>query len=108
ALSYGYGLSVSAVQLAQAYAVIANDGVKVPLTLKKVASQPAGEQVLGKPVARQLVQMLETVVSQVGTASRAQVPGYQVAGKTGTVHKVVSGGYADDSYIGLFAGLAPA
>ena len=108
ALSYGYGLSVSAVQLAQAYAVIANDGVKVPLTLKKVKDKPAGQQVLGKQVARQLVQMLETVVSQVGTASRAQVPGYQVAGKTGTVHKVISGGYADDSYIGLFAGLAPA
>ena len=108
ALSYGYGLSVSAVQLAQAYAVLANDGVKVPLTLKKVDGIPQGEQVLGKTTARQLVQMLETVVSRVGTARRAQVPGYQVAGKTGTVHKVVAGGYADDNYIGLFAGLAPA
>ena len=108
ALSYGYGLSVSAVQLAQAYAVIANDGVKVPLTLKKVDGVPQGEQVIGKATARQLVQMLETVVSRVGTARRAQVPGYQVAGKTGTVHKVMAGGYADDNYIGLFAGLAPA
>ena len=59
ALSYGYGLSVSAVQLAQAYAVLANDGVKVPLTLKKVDGIPQGEQVLGKTTARQLVQMLE-------------------------------------------------
>ena len=108
ALSYGYGLSVSAVQLAQAYAVIANDGMKVPLTLRKVEGVPRGEQVVGRAVSRQLVQMLETVVSREGTASRAQVPGYQVAGKTGTVHKVVAGGYADDSYIGLFAGLAPA
>lgn len=108
ALSYGYGLSVSAVQLAQAYAVIANDGMKVPLTLKKVSGVPQGEQVIGAETARQLVQMLETVVSREGTASRAQVPGYQVAGKTGTVHKVVAGGYADDNYIGLFAGLAPA
>ncbi|MZR62466.1 penicillin-binding protein 2 [Alcanivorax sp. DP30] len=108
ALSYGYGLSVSAVQLAQAYAVIANDGMKVPLTLRKVEGTPRGEQVIGQATSRQLVQMLETVVSREGTASRAQVPGYQVAGKTGTVHKVVAGGYADDSYIGLFAGLAPA
>lgn len=107
-LSYGYGLSVSAVQLAQAYAVLANDGVKVPLTLRKRDALPEGEQVIGKETARQIVRMLETVVSHEGTARRAQVPGYQVAGKTGTVHKVVAGGYADDSYIGLFAGLAPA
>lgn len=108
ALSYGYGLSVSAVQLAQAYAVIGNDGVKVPLTLNKVDQPPKGEQVVGTATARELVDMLETVVSQVGTARRAKVPGYQVAGKTGTVHKIENGAYAENKYLGMFAGLAPA
>ncbi|MDX1803709.1 MAG: penicillin-binding transpeptidase domain-containing protein [Alcanivorax sp.] len=108
ALSYGYGLSVSTAQLAQAYAVIANDGVRLPLTLHKVNKVPQGEQVIGKQTSRELVTMLETVVSRVGTARRAKVPGYLVAGKTGTVHKVINGGYSKDHYIGLFAGLAPA
>lgn len=108
ALSYGYGISTTALQLAQAYAILANDGRRVPLSLLKVDQPPKGEQVIAPSSARSIVRMLETVVSIEGTASRAKIPGYQVAGKTGTVHKVTANGYADDRYIGLFAGIAPA
>ena len=107
-LSYGYGLSVTALQLAQAYAVLANDGVHVPLSLTRTRPPIQGEQVIRPETARELVSMLETVVSQEGTARAAQVNGFRVAGKTGTVHKLTSKGYADDRYIGLFAGVAPA
>lgn len=107
-LSYGYGLSVTALQLAQAYAVIANDGVHVPLSLTRVEAPVPGQRVIRTDTARALVGMLETVVSSEGTARAAQVNGFRVAGKTGTVHKLTSKGYADDRYIGLFAGVAPA
>lgn len=107
-LSYGYGLSVTALQLAQAYAVLANDGVRVPLSLQKVAQPPAGERVLGADTARTVLDMLETVVSTEGTANAASVTGYKVAGKTGTVHKLTRTGYADDQYLSLFAGVVPA
>ena len=107
-LSYGYGLSVTALQLAQAYAVLANNGVKVPLSLQRVDQVPTGERVINPGTAHTLIKMLETVVSLEGTARRAAVSGYEVAGKTGTVHKVAAGGYAEDRYIGLFAGIAPA
>ncbi len=108
ALSYGYGVSTTALQLAQAYAILANDGRRVPLSLLKVDQPPEGEQVIAPASAQSIVRMLETVVSVEGTASRAQISGYQVAGKTGTVHKVTANGYADDRYVAVFAGLAPA
>ncbi|ASK34866.1 peptidoglycan D,D-transpeptidase FtsI family protein [Alloalcanivorax mobilis] len=108
ALSYGYGVSVSALQLAQAYAILANDGQRVPLSMVKVDKPPKGERVIGRDVAHSIIDMLETVVSLEGTARRAQIPGYMVAGKTGTVHKVTAHGYADDRYTGIFAGVAPA
>ena len=108
ALSYGYGVSVTALQLARAYAVIANDGVKVPVSLEKIDQLPQGERVISQAHADALVNMLETVISEEGTARRAKVPGYRVAGKTGTVHKLTAAGYADDRYVALFAGLAPA
>lgn len=107
-LSYGYGVSVTALQLARAYAVLANDGVRMPVSLSRRDGQVAGERVVSSEVARSLVDMLETVVSREGTASRARVAGYKVAGKTGTVHKVTDKGYADDRYVALFAGMAPA
>jgi cell division protein FtsI (penicillin-binding protein 3) len=107
-LSYGYGLSVTALQLAQAYAVLANGGVKMPLSLQRVSVLPEGQRVIQAETSRTLVNMLETVVSTEGTARTAAVSGYEVAGKTGTVHKVAAGGYAEDRYIGLFAGMAPA
>jgi len=78
------------------------------LSLQRVDEVPQGERVIGKDTAHTLVNMLERVVSVEGTARAAAVPGYEIAGKTGTVHKVTAGGYADDRYIGLFAGIAPA
>lgn len=107
-LSYGYGLSVTATQLAQAYATLANGGKRLPLSLLKVNELPQGEQVIPEDVSRQLLTMLRgTVDGEGGTGSRARVPGYQVGGKTGTVHKTENGGYAEDRYRSVFAGIAP-
>ncbi|NLU98851.1 penicillin-binding protein 2 [Marinomonas sp. UCMA 3892] len=106
-LSYGYGLSVSTLQLAQAYMVLANDGYRVPVTMFKQDAPPAGKQVIPKDVARSVVKMMEAVVQR-GSGKAAQIPGYRVAGKTGTVHKVGSKGYEYDQYIAMFAGVAPA
>jgi cell division protein FtsI (penicillin-binding protein 3) len=107
-LSYGYGLSVTPLQLAQAYAVLANNGHRVPVTLLARDARPAGERVLSQTTVRELLRMMETVVTPVGTARRAAVTGYRVAGKTGTVKKSIAGGYADDRYVAVFAGMAPA
>ncbi|MDX1605856.1 MAG: penicillin-binding protein 2 [Candidatus Competibacterales bacterium] len=107
--AFGYGVSTTALQLARAYAVLAADGLRPPLTLqRREEGGMRGERVLSARVARQVRQMLEAVVSDAGTASRAAVPGYRVAGKTGTVHKATAGGYAEDRYISLFAGMVPA
>jgi cell division protein FtsI (penicillin-binding protein 3) len=106
--SFGYGISVNALQLAQAYAVLASDGLRPPLTLIRRSESPSGRvRVLSASTARQVREMLEGVTGTGGTARRAAVPGYRVAGKTGTVHKVVDGRYARDRYISLFSGLAP-
>lgn len=107
-LSFGYGLSVTPLQLARAYTVLANDGVRLPVSLLKLEHPPAGERVLRQSTARSIVSMLETVVSNEGSAPLAAVPGYRVAGKTGTAKKSVAGGYAEDKYLSLFVGMAPA
>jgi cell division protein FtsI (penicillin-binding protein 3) len=107
-LSFGYGLSVTPLQLARAYAVLANDGVSLPVSLLKLDEQPVGERVLRQSTARSVVSMLESVVSSEGSAPLAAVPGYRVAGKTGTAKKSVAGGYAEDRYLSLFVGMAPA
>ena len=106
-LSYGYGMSVTALQLAQAYATVANGGVRVPVSLTRVDAPPQGERVISAPTAAALVDMLGAVVSDEGTARQARVDGYAVGGKTGTVHKIINGAYADDNYLSLFAGVAP-
>ncbi|MCH9692134.1 MAG: penicillin-binding protein 2 [Gammaproteobacteria bacterium] len=110
--AFGYGLTVNALQLAQAYSVIANAGYKRPVSL---LIQPAGEkaadtgeQVVAAKLARQIGVMLETVTQKSGTGKRAAVEGYRVAGKTGTVHKVGSKGYVDNRYRSVFAGFIPA
>jgi len=105
-LSYGYGVSVSALQLARAYGVLANNGVLLPATLFKQEKTPQGEEVIAAEHANNLVKMLEGVVSE-GTASRAQVPGYRIAGKTGTVRKLINGNYNSERYLAMFAGIAP-
>ncbi|MGD2074169.1 MAG: penicillin-binding protein 2 [Gammaproteobacteria bacterium] len=107
-LSYGYGLSVTAVQLAQAYSVFANDGDRLPVTLLRREEPVRPTRVFSPAVARAVRTMMETVVKEGGTAPLAAVEGYRVAGKTGTVHKSVAGGYADDRYLSVFAGMAPA
>ncbi|WP_415887101.1 peptidoglycan D,D-transpeptidase FtsI family protein [Neptuniibacter sp. SY11_33] len=106
-LSYGYGLSVTPLQLAQSYLALANDGVVSPVSL--IRQNEAGKPVRVMPadVAVDVREMMETVISVKGTGRRAAVQGYRVAGKTGTVHKVGRGGYIDDQYISTFAGLAP-
>ncbi|HXH03907.1 MAG TPA: penicillin-binding transpeptidase domain-containing protein [Candidatus Competibacteraceae bacterium] len=107
--SFGYGLSVTAVQLAQAYMVLATDGVRRPLTLLKREAPPAEEmRVLSPQTARQVRTMMETVVSREGTALKAAVPGYRVAGKTGTARKIIAGRYSSDHHMAVFAGMAPA
>ncbi|RCX07182.1 peptidoglycan D,D-transpeptidase FtsI family protein [Marinomonas foliarum] len=106
-LSYGYGLSVSTLQLAQAYMTLANGGYRVPVTIFKQDVPADGKQVIPQKVARDVVKMMESVV-QKGSGKAAKIPGYRVAGKTGTVHKVGSKGYEYDQYIALFAGVAPA
>lgn len=105
-LSFGYGVAVTPLQLAQAYQVLANGGIKQPLTLIR-KSPETGRRVMSEKVADQVISMLETVVGPKGTARRAKVEGYTVAGKTGTVHKVGRDGYEDESYLSLFAGVAP-
>jgi len=107
-LSYGYGLSVTALQLAHAYATLANGGVQHPVSLLKLDKVPEGEQVMNASTAKKVVKMLETVVSRRGTASRAHVEGYRIAGKTGTVYLTSSEGYSENKYRSLFAGIAPA
>ena len=106
-LSYGYGLSVTPLQLAQSYLALANDGVVSPVNLIRQKEPGKPVRVMPAQVAKDVRVMMETVISNKGTGRRAAVPGYRVAGKTGTVHKVGRGGYIDDQYVSTFAGLAP-
>ncbi|HMJ49518.1 MAG TPA: penicillin-binding protein 2, partial [Burkholderiales bacterium] len=107
-MSYGHGISVSLIQLARAYTVFATGGKLLPLSLLKLDSPPAGVPVLSAATARAVLSMLELVVEPGGTAPRAQVLGYRVAGKTGTAHKLEDGSYAGDRYVSSFIGMAPA
>ncbi len=109
-ISYGYGLSVTPLQLASAYATLANDGKHFPTSFLKLNRDdlPRARQVIEPKVARQVRQMLERAVQEGGTGTRAGVAGYRVAGKTGTVRKVGNSGYNEEHYISIFAGMAPA
>lgn len=107
-LAYGYGVSVSTLQLARAYAAIASEGRLPTPTLIANAQKPTAEQVMNPQIAAQLRDMLAAVTEAGGTATQAAIPGYRVAGKTGTSRKAVAGGYAEDRYISTFAGMAPA
>ena len=110
-ISFGYGLSVTALQLAQAYAVIANGGEIPAITFLRAgsdgAARPERTRVLERATADALRAMLGTVVGPQGTARRAAIAGYRVGGKTGTARKSTAGGYADDRYLAVFAGMAP-
>nr|VFK51671.1 MAG: cell division protein FtsI (penicillin-binding protein 3) [Candidatus Kentron sp. TUN]VFK52309.1 MAG: cell division protein FtsI (penicillin-binding protein 3) [Candidatus Kentron sp. TUN]VFK52736.1 MAG: cell division protein FtsI (penicillin-binding protein 3) [Candidatus Kentron sp. TUN] len=107
-LSFGYGLSVTSLQLANAYAVIASGGWLRPIRVQSGQQESSRvKRVLPMDVALQIRQMLESVTGPDGTGQRARIDGYRVAGKTGTVRKSTVGGYADDRYAATFAGFSP-
>jgi cell division protein FtsI (penicillin-binding protein 3) len=106
-MAYGHGISVNLVQLARAYTVFANDGELKPVTLFKASGPVAGRPVLKPETARAVRHMLEMVVGPGGTAPKAQVMSYRVAGKTGTAHKLENGIYVN-RYVSSFVGFAPA
>jgi cell division protein FtsI (penicillin-binding protein 3) len=106
-MAYGHGISVSLAQLARAYTVFARDGELVPLTLVRRTSPVEGAQVLTAETAREVRAMLELAVQPGGTAPRARIMGWRVAGKTGTSHKLEDGVYAADKYASSFVGFAP-
>lgn len=108
ALSYGYGVSATPLQLAQAYSVLAADGVRRPISFLPVSQPPQGEQVLKPEVVRQVRAMMETVVADGGSAPAAKVVGYRIAGKSGTARKASGGTYLEKAYVSYFAGIAPA
>jgi cell division protein FtsI (penicillin-binding protein 3) len=106
-MSYGYGLSSSLFQLAQAYGVFARDGELVPATLLRAQGPANGVRVMSARNAVAVRHMLHLVTEAGGTAPKAQTMGYSVGGKTGTAHKQEGRGYAQKKYRSLFVGLAP-
>ncbi len=107
-LAYGYGVSVTPLQLAQAYAALGAEGLQRPVSLLPVKQPPIARRVISAESARAVIKMMEQVVTREGTGLLAAVAGYTVAGKTGTTRKFKVGGYENDRYTSLFAGVAPA
>ena len=107
-IAYGYSVAVTPLQLAQAYAVIGNGGVMQPISLIATDENVNGKRAVSEETAVAVRRMLEEVVRPGGTATNASVDGYRIAGKTGTAWKAAKGGYSEDKYISIFAGLAPA
>jgi cell division protein FtsI (penicillin-binding protein 3) len=108
-ISYGYGLSVTPLQLARAYSILGAGGIRRPVTLRRVEGAVPGERVVDARVAQEMLTMMESVVSQDGaTGYRAALVGYRVAGKTGTAWTADAGGYSSDRYKASFGGVVPA
>lgn len=107
-LAYGYGVATTALQLARAYTVLANGGILRPVSFLKTDQIPMGRRVYSSDIMKQVLTMMESVVKVGGTAKKAAVANYTVAGKTGTVKQATSGGYADHHYLSSFAGIIPA
>ena len=107
-IAFGYGISVTPLQLAHAYSVLAADGIRRPVTFLHGMERGEEQRVMPASVARSIRSMLEQAVGPDGTAPHARIAGYRVAGKTGTVHKPSPGGYSDTDYLAVFAGMAPA
>ena len=107
-LAFGYGISATPLQLARAYSVFANGGVRQPLSLLALEGAAApGERIISAQIAREVLGVLHAVTGDEGTARKARVPGYAVGGKTGTVRKIGPQGYSADQYVAWFAGIAP-
>ena len=107
-LSFGYGVSVTSLQLAQAYAILGSGGIRRPVSLRRVDEPVVGERVLDPRVAAEMLRMMESVVSEEGTGNRAALLGYRVAGKTGTSWKAENGGYSSEKHMAVFGGVVPA
>lgn len=107
-MCFGQGISVTLLQMAHAYSVFANDGELKPLSMIKLNEPVIGQQVMSVKTAQQIRAMLELVVQPGGTAPKAQILGYRVAGKTGTAQKVENGNYAEGKFVASFIGMAPA
>ena len=112
-MAFGYGVSVTPLQLAHAYSAIAADGILRPVSflIDEGAAEGkvvAGQRVMSVETSRAVRKMMQRVISDKGTGKRAKVANYSVAGKTGTVHKFTAGGYAEDRYLSIFAGMVPA
>ncbi|HSS27938.1 MAG TPA: penicillin-binding protein 2 [Usitatibacter sp.] len=107
-MSYGHGISVSLLQLARAYTIFTTGGELLPLALEKRDAHPIGKRLISARTAQQVTRMMEMAVGPGGTAPLAAIPGYRVAGKTGTAYKAEQGGYAEHKYRSSFVGFAPA
>ncbi|MDE0309291.1 MAG: penicillin-binding protein 2 [Acidiferrobacterales bacterium] len=107
-LSYGYGFAVNALQIVQAYAAIANEGVLVPIVIFPDDERTQPRRVMPQDIAVEMKRMLERAVTPTGTARRAKIPLYRVAGKTATVQKLIDGEYSSEQHIAMFVGFAPA
>ena len=106
-MAFGYGLTTTPLQLAQSFAILANSGKSNPVTFIKRKEPFASEQVIHPDIAQVICKMLQMTTQRGGTATRASIPGYNVAGKTGTVRKVNQHGYSADEHVAVFAGFAP-
>jgi len=105
--SFGYGFNTNLLNLGRSYLLFSNRGKMLPLSILKLQTLPEGKQLIKPEVAEAVLEMMEAVVSDEGTATKASIPGYRVAGKTGTVHKTKRGGYEENTYVSLFAGIVP-
>ena len=105
-MSFGYGITTTTLQLAKAYAILGSGGVEYPISILKNEHPLVGQQVIPHNIALEVLGMMEGVTQKGGTAPKAKVEGYRIAGKTGTSRKAEAGGYGDD-YVAVFAGIAP-
>jgi cell division protein FtsI (penicillin-binding protein 3) len=108
AMSRGYEIAVTPLQLAHAFATVGAKGIQRPVSFLRVDNPATGERVMTEQVSRDLVRLLESVIAAEGTGKRASIPGYRVSGKTGTAWKATAGGYSTDRYMAVFGGVAPA
>ena len=106
-LAYGYGLTVTPLQMASAYLTLARHGERLPLTITRRDRPLSVERIFDADLAESVLSMMELVTAQEGTASEASVDGYRVAGKTGTARLVGAQGYDDERHVAWFAGVAP-